>query len=210
MKKIIILFTAFLFSPYINHAQDSREKLVFGLKAGATLSGVYDQKGENFAPQPKVGFTGGAFLGIPTWKYVGFQPEILFTQRGFRSTGTILGNPYSDTRTTSFLDIPLQVQFKPQDFITFLGGIQYSHLLYQNDVYTFGTNNAAQEQALENDNTRKNIFSAVFGIDYNIRHFIISGRGNWDLQNNAGNGPRYMPRYKNIWFQLSVGFRLYR
>jgi len=211
MKKLIIILSV-LFVSYICKAQDkgSREELVFGLKAGANLSDVYDQRGQNFVADPKLGFAGGAFLGIPIWKYVGLQPEILFSQKGFQSSGTILGSPYSDTRTTSFLDIPLQIQFKPAEFITFLGGVQYSYLLSQSDVYVFSSNSVAQEQEFKNDNIRKNIFGAVFGIDLNINHFIISGKGCWDLQSNVGNGSSYTPRYKNIWFQIALGFRLYR
>jgi len=213
MKNTIILASAlFISCVQFSKAQDGdiREKLVIGAKAGANVSNVYDQKGENFVADPKMGFAGGAFLGIPIGKYIGIQPEVLFSQKGYQGTGTMLGNPYSDTRTTSFLDIPLQIQFKPISFLTFLGGVQYSYLLHQKDVYTYGANSVAQEQEFKNDNARKNIFGAVFGIDATINHFLISGKACWDLQNNTGNGSSYTPRYKNIWFQLTVGFRLYR
>jgi hypothetical protein len=214
MKKIISLTVIFIaFAVSTGKAQeeaDIRKKLVLGAKAGMNISNVYDQKVGNYVADPKAGFAGGLFLGIPIGKYLGIQPEVLFSQKGYQSTGTLLGSSYSDTRTTSFLDIPLQVQFKPIDFLTFLGGVQYSYLLHQSDVYGLGTNSIAQEQEFKNDNARKNIFGAVFGIDATIRHFVISGKACWDLQNNAGNGSSYTPRYKNIWFQLTVGFRLYR
>jgi len=171
---------------------------------------VYDASGENFKANPKMGFAGGAFVAIPIGKYLGFQPEILFSQKGYQSTGTLLGSTYSDTRTTSYLDIPLQLQFKPAEFITFLGGVQYSYLLHQKDVFVFGANEIAQNQAFKNDNARKNIFGAVFGIDINIDHFIISGKACWDLQNNNGDGSSYTPRYKNVWLQVTVGYRLYK
>jgi len=181
---------------------------MFGVKAGANLSNVYDASGENFAADPKMGFAGGAFLSIPIGKYLGFQPELLYSQKGYKSTGTLFGSTYSDTRTTSFLDIPLQLQFKPIRFLTFLGGVQYSYLLHQKDVYAFGTNSAAQDQAFKNDNARKNISGAVLGVDLNINHFVISGKACWDLQNNNGDGSSYTPRYRNVWYQLTVGFRI--
>jgi len=215
MKKSIIYLTVLFASlATINKAQvpidDERSKLVVGAKAGANISNVYDERGQDFKANPKIGMAGGIFMGIPIGKYLGFQPELLFSQKGYQSTGVLLGGTYSDTRTTSFLDIPLQIQFKPAEFITFLGGIQYSYLLSQKDVFVFGANSTAQDQEFKNDNVRKNICSAVFGIDINVDHFIISGKGCWDLQDNNGNGSSYTPRYKNIWLQVTVGFRLYK
>ena len=212
MKNSIIIITA-LFTSLVNISKaqeiiDPRKQLMFGVKAGANLSNVYDASGENFAADPKMGFAGGAFLSIPIGKYLGFQPELLYSQKGYKSTGTLFGSTYSDTRTTSFLDIPLQLQFKPIRFLTFLGGVQYSYLLHQKDVYAFGTNSAAQDQAFKNDNARKNIFGAVLGVDLNINHFVISGKACWDLQNNNGDGSSYTPRYRNVWYQLTVGFRI--
>jgi|ERR1700757_441988 len=211
---IILVSTLFICLGTIGMAQttidDERTKLIIGAKAGGNLSDVYDSRGENFKANPKLGFAGGGFIGIPFGKYVGFQPEVLFSQKGYQSTGTMLGGTYTDTRTTSYLDIPLQIQFKPAEFITFLGGVQYSYLLHQKDVFVFGANSTAQDQQFKNDNVRKNIFGAVFGIDINVDHFILSGKGCWDLQNNVGNGSSYTPRYKNIWFQITVGFRLYK
>jgi hypothetical protein len=212
MKKSIVIITALFTSLVtVSNAQeiiDPRSQLMFGAKAGANISNVYDASGENFIADPKMGFAGGAFLSIPIGKYLGFQPELLYSQKGYKSTGTLLGSTYSDTRTTSFLDIPLQLQFKPIRFITFLGGVQYSYLLHQKDVYAFGANNAAQDQAFKNDNARKNIFGAVLGVDLNINHFVISGKACWDLQNNNGDGSSYTPRYRNVWYQLTVGFRI--
>ena len=211
-KSIIIITTVFASLASISKAQDNddiRSKLAFGAKAGLNVSNVYDAKGQNFIADSKAGFAGGVFLGIPIGKYIGIQPELLYSQKGFKSTGTLLGSTYSDTRTTSYLDIPLQIQLKPFEFITFLGGVQYSYLLHQKDVYAFGANSTAQNQEFKNDNARKNIFGAVFGVDVTISHFVISGKACWDLQNNAGDGSSYTPRYKNVWYQLTVGFRLY-
>jgi hypothetical protein len=101
------------------------------------------------------------------------------------------------------------VQIKPAEFLTFLAGVQYSYLLHQKDVFAFGANSVAQDQEFKNDNARKNIFGAVVGLDITIKHFVISAKACWDLQNNAGDGSSYTPRYKNVWLQATVGFRLY-
>jgi len=214
MKKTVIIIATLITSMVsISKAQDAdidaRTKLAFGLKAGVNRSNVYDATGQNFIANPKMGFVGGVFVGIPIGKYFGFQPEALISQKGYKSSGSLLGFTYSDTRTTTYLDIPLQLQFKPFEILTILGGVQYSYLLHQNDVYAFGANSIAQDQAFQNDNARKNIFGAVVGADITLNHFVISAKACWDLQNNAGNGSSSTPRYKNVWLQATVGFRLY-
>lgn len=137
--------------------------------------------------------------------YLGLQPEILIAQKGFKGNGTLLGSPYSFSRTNTYLDIPLQLQFKPIEFLTFLVGPQYSYLLKQKNTYTFGDNSLEQEEEFKNDNIRKNILGFVAGFDVNIHFIIVSGRIGWDLQNNNGDGTSTTPRYKNQWLQLLIG-----
>lgn len=208
----LILTGAMLVSVAVLNAQDNggdpRTNVTFGIKAGLNNSNVYDEKGESFVASNKVGFAGGAYMGIPIGRYLGIQPEVLFSQKGYKATGVLLGTPYSNTRTTNFIDVPLQLQFKPVQALTFLGGVQYSYLLHQNDEYKYGSNSVAQEQEFQNDNIRKNIFGAVVGLDCNIQRLTLSLKYCWDLQNNAGDGSSNTPRYKNVWLQGTIGFRL--
>jgi hypothetical protein len=187
---------------------DPREKATFGVKGGLNYSNVWDEQGQDFKADPKVGFAGGVFLGVPIGKFLGFQPEVLVSQKGFQGSGTVAFSHYSFSRTTTHLDIPLQLQIKPTQFLTILFGPQYSYLMHQKDVYTFGENSTAQEQEFANDNIRKNILGFVAGGDINISHMVISGRMGWDFQTNNGNGTSQTPRYKNKWLQLTIGFKI--
>lgn len=211
MKKILFL-SALIFLGYVSKmdAQDTdpREKATFGIKAGLNSSNVWDEKGQDFEADAKLGFVGGAFLGIPIGKFLGFQPELLVSQKGFQGAGTLFGTPYSFTRTTTYLDIPLQLQVKPIEFLTIVLGPQYSYLFHQKDEFTYGSNAVAQEQEFENDNIRKNVLGFVFGADINISHLVVSGRMGWDFQTNVGDGSSYTPRYKNQWIQLTIGFKI--
>ena len=71
---------------------DNREKLSFGIKAGANYSNVYDSEGEDFVADAKFGLAVGGFVSIPLGKFIGVQPEILFSQKGFKSSGTYFGS----------------------------------------------------------------------------------------------------------------------
>lgn len=212
MKKLTLIAGLFLSLTNIGIAQeksaetDFREQLRFGLKGGLNNSNVYDAEGNAFSADGKFGLVGGGFLAIPIGKYLGIQPEVLYSQKGFKATGTMLGSTYTFTRTTSYVDIPLQVTLKPNEFITLLAGPQYSYLVKQKDVFTNSTTSYEQEQEFNNDNIRKNIFGVVGGLDINLNHFVLSGRVGWDVSKNNGDGTSSTPRYKNKWYQATIGY----
>lgn len=209
-QKLYVFSTLCLFSIATVVAQDSdrREKLEFGIKAGLNVSNVWDSKGEEFKADPIAGFAAGAYLGIPIGKYIGIQPEALLSQKGFSASGTLFGSGYSFSRTTTYLDIPLQLQLKPVQFVTLLFGPQFSYLLNQKDEYTFGVTSTLQEQEFKNDNARKNILGFVAGGDIIYKFLVISGRVGWDFQTNVGDGITLTPRYKNRWVQATIGFKI--
>ncbi len=210
MKKIYLLSIISLSVAANTNAQmeERRENFEFGIKAGANVSNVWDSDGQDFNADAKAGFAGGVWFGIPLGPVFGLQPEILISQKGFKGSGSLLGFPYSFSRTTSYLDIPLQVQIKPAEFVTLLAGPQFSYLLNQKDAYTFGTNSTEQEQEFDNDNVRKNILGFVVGTDFIYSFFVLSARAGWDFQTNRGDGTNFTPRYKNRWLQLTVGFKI--
>lgn len=187
---------------------ERRDKLEFGVKAGANISNVWDARNDEFTADSKAGLAAGVFLGIPIGQILGVQPEILFSQKGFQASGSILSMPYSFKRTTSFIDIPLQLQIKPTNFLTLLMGPQFSYLIKKTDEYTFNDNSTELEQEFENDNIRKNILGFVAGADAIYKNFVLSGRVGWDFQNNNGDGTSLTPRYKNQWLQFTVGFKI--
>ena len=213
MKKVFLLLTIALFitqycSAQKSKANDTRGDLQIGFKTGVNLSNVYDADGDQFVAKSKIGFVAGGFISIPFGSLLGFQPEILFSQKGFKGTGMFLGNPYEFTRTTSYIDIPLLFAIKPTTFVTILVGPQYSYLTKQRDEFTSTLNSSAQEHEFANDNIRKNILSFIGGIDLNSNPFVLSLRAAWDLQNNNGNGTNTIPRYKNVWYQATIGIKI--
>ncbi|MCX6270925.1 MAG: porin family protein [Bacteroidetes bacterium] len=213
MKKYLLMSIAIFGLINFCHAQeyvnDFRDRLQFGLKAGINYSNVYDAKGEEFQAKAKTGLAFGLFTAIPIGKYLGFHPEILFSQKGFKATGKVLGGNYNFTRTTNFIDIPLLFALKPSPYFTLLAGPQYSYLLKQRDVFANATTSIAQEQEFENENIRKNILCFLGGFDVNVNHIVLSARVGWDITNNNGDGTSTTPRYKNMWYQATVGYRFY-
>ncbi|MBC7411220.1 MAG: PorT family protein [Bacteroidia bacterium] len=211
MKKLILIALSIVSVNSISNAQDDdnrREKIIIGAKVGGNLSNVYDDSGEDFIADSKLGLALGAFLAIPINKFIGVQPEVLYSQKGFKASGRLLGSTYSFTRTTSFIDVPLLLAIKPSENLTLLIGPQYSFLLQQKDVFSNGTNSVQQITEFQNDDIRKNMLCATGGIDISFKYMVLGLRAGIDLQSNNVNGTSNTPRYKNTWLQATVGFRL--
>lgn len=212
MKKLLLSLTALLALTATTSGKDVsptdlRTNLLFGFKGGINYSNVYDSEGQDFEANAKTGFVGGIFLAIPLGPFFGVQPEILYSQKGYQSSGSILGSSYTMTRTTNWIDVPLLFAFKPSRFFTIVAGPQYSYLLSRKDVFTNGNSTTEQEEEFQNENLRRNILCITGGIDLNISNLVIGGRAGWDLQTNHGDGTHSTPRYKNMWYQLTLGFR---
>lgn len=210
MKAIGSVTTALIFLVISNagFAQDDlRDKLTFGLKAGGNYSNVWDEQGQDFRADGKAGFVGGAFLSIPIGTYLGIQPEVVFSQKGFQGSGTFFTYPYEYSTTTNYLDVPVLFVFKPSPYLSLVAGPQYSFLMSETNRFSGPDFSAEQIEEFENDNIRKNTFGIHVGVDINVNHFVISPRAGWDLQENHGDGTSSTPRYKNQWLQLTVGYR---
>ena len=180
--------------------------ITLGVKLGANLSNVYDSEGEDFVADAKLGFVAGGFITIPLGNLFAIQPEVLFSQKGFKGSGTLLGSPYSFTRTTNYLDIPLFAAIRPTQNFTILAGPQFSYLMSQKDEFN-GVVNQTQQDDFNNDNIRKNTLCFIGGVDVSFDKLVIGARAGWDLKTNNGDGTSDTPRYKNYWYQLTLGYK---
>ncbi|MDR6968581.1 hypothetical protein J2X31_002604 [Flavobacterium arsenatis] len=215
MKKILrsglLLFamavssTGFAQDGTSNVSGDTRENFKFGVKAGINLSNVYDEEGDEFVADGKVGFAGGAFVSIPLGTFVGIQPEVLYSEKGFKSEGEgLFGENYKFTRTTSHLDIPVHLQIKPIENFSILVGPQFSYLLSTKNE--FNGFSAEQEEDINDDNYKKGIWGLSAGVDFTVENFILSARAAWDLSKSDKDGDESSLRYKNQIIQFTVGY----
>lgn len=214
MKKqlitIVSIFVLFLFPVALSAgspSSDGSDKIHLGVKGGLNLSNVYDTDNEDFRADPKLGFAAGAFVSIPLGSFLGIQPEFLFSQRGYRGSGTVLFNDYSYVRTANFVDVPILLAIKPTSMVTILVGPQYSYLVSERYVFTSDAINLDIQDEYENDDVRRNTMCITGGVDININNIVIGARAGWDLLDNHVDGTTTTPRYKNMWTQLTLGLR---
>lgn len=212
MKKIFFTIAALALLVSNSNAQDesSSKNVHLGIKAGVNIANVYDTKGEKFDADAKVGFAIGAFLTIPLGEFLGVQPEILFSQKGYQRSGSILTEDYKYTHTSNYIEVPLLVAFKPIPLLTILAGPQYSYLISEKNEFTntLFSDPLIQKSDFDNQDVRKNTLGFVVGADVNLSNFVIGLRAGWDILNNNGDGTSTTPRYKNRYCQATIGYRL--
>ena len=178
-----------------------------GARVGANLSNVISDKSSNYTTGAKLGANAALFLEIPLAPMVSLQPEIQFSQKGYKSTGSFLGSAYEYKQTTNFVEVPLLLKIKPSKSFGIFAGPQFSYLVSTKTKFT--TNNASYENLVkqDNDNLRKNIFGGVVGIEAVASNLVVGLRYNIDFQNNNGDGTSSTPKYKNQVIALSLGLR---
>ena len=187
-------------------SQEAKKKVVAGIRAGIVNSNVYDRQGEEFVADGKTGLSAGGYLALPLGSLLGVQPEVILMQKGFEGAGKTGGEQYYINRTTTNLDIPLQLMIKPFKWFTFLIGPQYSFILNQKDNYTYA--NSAQKTSLTTSDRNQHV-GTLTGVDLNFSHVVLSFRSGWDLSKNTNTSNPSVPTYRNRWVQWTIGYRFY-
>jgi len=209
MKQLI--FSLILLCAFTAYSQDSninyRTKFTIGAKAGLNFSNVFDTKGDQFQADPKIGIVLGGFVAIPIDQLFGLQTEFLISQKGFKGRGRFDGKNYDMIRTTTFIDIPLMVTLKPAEALTLMAGPQLSVLVSQRDVFVKDNTLVAVDQAILGAGHRRALVGFIAGADINIEHFVIGARVAFDAVQSIAPGTTSIPRYRNVWYQGTIGFR---
>jgi len=185
----------------------AQNRISLGVKGGLNISNIYDSEGNAYSANAKTGFAAGGFLHVPIGSFLGIQPEVMFSQKGYQTSGSVLGLDYSTSRTSNYLDIPILLAFKPLEMATLLIGPQYSYLLKQTTHVVTPVSNTTVVDDFTNDNIRRNTLGLVIGADVNLSVLVLSGRVAWDLYDNNGDGTSTTPRYKNVVGQITLGYR---
>lgn len=156
MKKLFLLAAAGLFAGSA-HAQSIK----FGLKAGANLSNLAGNVTNQSQYNNRFGFQGGAMLniGLVDKDFFSIQPEVLYSQMGFRyadQSVTVLGNTYRNTGNVryDYLQVPVLLKIKTQG-VFFEVGPQYSYLM----------NISTDRQQTLNGNVQSTVGSGTSNLD---------------------------------------------
>ncbi|MFA6947183.1 MAG: porin family protein, partial [Pedobacter sp.] len=101
MKKVLILAIGVLFA-------GAAGAQTVGIKGGVNFSNIIKTNDRDFNTEFKPGLNAGLFAEISIVKGLAFAPELMFSQKGYKTTATgLLGGANEYSVTTNFIEIPI-------------------------------------------------------------------------------------------------------
>ncbi len=197
----------------------------FGIRAGVNLQNINgkDFEGDKLENDLTMGFNAGVNYEILVGTDIYFQPGLLFSTKGTKSTETVLSQDIESKLSLSYIELPLNIVFKP------LLGTGHMLLGFGPYVgygvggkYTLDTPNTSSEWDIEftNEVTESDVDNDAFFIkpfDAGANFIIGYEMANMlSIQLNAQLGlidinPKYPvddeATLKNTGFGLSLGYR---
>jgi hypothetical protein len=198
MKKTFILFGLVVFLSMQAVAQGGFR---LGVKGGLNLNKV---NGQSFNDVFDMGYMAGAFAEIDINKFIGIQPELLYSQTMTKrsSFSTLYNTRFSQSflidnayTRLNYLSIPILLRLNLGKLITFNAGPQYGILIGQDKNVLNNAQNAFKSGDI----------SAVVGAQLNLSSFRIYGRYIAGLQNI--NAIDDMETWKTASLQLGIGLK---
>lgn len=200
MKKIFIVAFALLVAGKVS-AQDSKG-LNFGIKGGVNFSNIIKTDDSDFKTDYNTGFNAGLYVSIPIVDRLSFQPELMFSQKGYKSERTGILGDGTLTQTTNWIEVPILAKISPVAGFNIVLGPQVSFLTKTNTKYE-GTFTSAQQTTYEDDadKFKKSIVGGVLGAGVDLtKNLSLNARYALDFQKNNEDGTNETPAFKNqVW-----------
>ncbi len=207
MKKLVISSLFILFVLALR-AQDFSSGPSLGLKAGVNFSNIIKSGAPDFKSNVKPGLSAGLFVDIPILDAFSFAPELLYSQKGYQSSGTILAEDYDYKVSTNFLEVPLLAKFELMDGFHVSLGPQVSFLLSTTESFKVGSDTFRQTVTDKNKDLKKSLFGGVLGLSYQVLDRLgVQARYSLDFQKNNADGTDEVPEYKNQVFHLGLSYQ---
>ena len=179
---------------------DDFYRVKVGLTGGLNIANTVDAYNSNYSTGSIAAWNAGLYLDIPLVYPLSFEPEVLFSQKGY-SAQTTDGNL---TSRSNFIDVPLLAKFHLAPGFNFLIGPQLSFLTSTTNTYDNGF--AVTEQDHYNYNNNTTFVDGVVGVSFDLNRAVeLRARYTIDFNEDNGNGT-YVPAYRNQVFQLGLGF----
>jgi hypothetical protein len=180
---------------------DDFYKVKVGIAGSLNIADAVDAYNSNFSTGSIAAFNVGLTLDVPLAYPLSFEPEVLFSQKGY-SAQTSDGH---FTQRSNFIDVPLLAKFRLSQFANFVIGPQISFPISTTNTY----DNGFTETAKENYSTTSDspVVGGVIGVGFDINPNVeVRFRYTYDFGETADNS-YYIPGYRNETWQIGLGFK---
>ena len=181
MKKNLLLILSFLLISCCGYSQVN-----FGVKSGINIATVKDI---NSDPKNRIGWYAGCSAYIPMYMKFFFQPEILFSTKGYSDIGSLNETKKTATRL-NYITAPLLFGYKIDHKTSLFFGPEIGYLT---SAY------------------QKTPYNEIFDVSHNfpVKFDIELDVGlNYKITKNAGIEIRYAYGFKNMYLTDAAGVRI--
>ena len=210
MKKLFITAVAIVAVTFTQAQTKSSSLPSFGIKGGVNFSNIIKTDNSNFQTDYATGFNAGVFVNVPIVSVLSFQPELMFSQKGYKSSRTGLLGDGTFTQTTNWIEVPILAKISPSSSFNIYVGPQISFLTRTKNKYD-GDFSSSQQTKYEDDANKfkKSILGGIVGLGFDLTPKVsINGRYALDFQKNNENGTTQTPEYKNQVWQAGLALKL--
>src|SRR5882762_6612169 len=85
---LILGISVSAFSQDKDSKKDDDPAARFGFKGGLSIAHIVKTGDDSYKSSALYGFNGGVVIQLPLGKIIAIQPEVLFSQKGYRATGS--------------------------------------------------------------------------------------------------------------------------
>lgn len=194
MKLVNFLPAGLLFLVTLT-AANAQEKASFGIKGGLNYSTVTQGKFEE-GPDARTSFHIGVVGEVPIVPNIfSIQPEVLYSQQGFESNVTLLGNTYTTTHKIDYLNIPVLAKLYLVKGLSLEAGPQFGFKLNES--------HDSDNSSIETNEVNKFDTALALGATFNLSGGIfIFGRYTYSLNEVVKDTDA-----KNKVLQAGIGFK---
>jgi hypothetical protein len=172
-----------------------------GITGGLNIANTVDSYNNDYRTGSIAAWNAGLFIDVPLIYPLSFEPELLYSQKGFTAQ-TTAGNL---TSRTNFIDVPLLAKFHLAPGFNFLIGPQLSFPTSTTNTYNDGFQVTEKDHFNYDNNTT--FVDGVVGVSFDLNPSVeLRARYTIDLNENDGNGA-YTPDYRNQVFQIGLGIK---
>ncbi|MBD2714279.1 PorT family protein [Microvirga sp. STR05] len=200
MKKLILTLALAAGAASLSHAQGVK----LGVKVGASYASVAGDDTED--AKYKLGFNGGLTANFGFSDLISFQPELLYSQKGFQFEDDDFD--YKAKQTYHYVDVPLLLRINA-DGPFFELGPQVGVLLGQKAKVTVDGEEVDSDSDSDLEGYNRVDFGYIAGVGYQLESGLSvgvrynGGIGNIFENNDSGGDDS---KVRNSVFQLQLGY----
>jgi hypothetical protein len=188
--------------PVQQRSYDDFYRARVGIEGGFSIANTVDSYNEDYSTNSILAFNAGITATIPVIYPLSFQPEVLFSQKGYKGY-TIDG---TFTQRNNYIDIPLLANFRLVRGFNFLVGPQINIPVSTTNTFYNGFNEASETHYTDSSNKSYVAGAVGFSVDLNP-NVDIHARYVIDLQSNSYDVNSPIPDYRNQVWQFGIGIK---